>query len=115
MSHAWSLTEEIPAHLKIYVVEQKPELYTAMDHAAWRFIMKVSAPFFATHAHPHYLKGLVETGISSERIPLISEMDACLRKLGWRAVAVSGFIPPAVFYFTCSTPLRFPRSLSFHF
>src|SRR5207237_10534435 len=41
--------------------------------------------------------GFRETGISTERIPLIEEMDRNLRKFNWRAVAVSGFIPPAVF------------------
>ncbi|NDG86001.1 MAG: aromatic amino acid hydroxylase, partial [Proteobacteria bacterium] len=40
---------------------------------------------------------LVTTGISIERIPLISEMDEALKKIGWRAVAINGFIPPSVF------------------
>ncbi len=68
-----------------------------MDHASWRYILKISQVFFAKHAHPLYLNGLRETGISTERIPLISEMDEKLSRFGWRAVAVSGFIPPAVF------------------
>ena len=91
------LTENIPEYLKPYIVEQDASLYTAIDHASWRFILKIARAFFATHAHQKYLDGLRETGISTERIPLISEMDQCLRKFGWRAVAVSGFIPPAVF------------------
>jgi phenylalanine-4-hydroxylase len=80
-----------------FIVRQDPSLYTAIDHASWRFILKISKRFFSTHAHQKYLDGLVETGISTERIPLISEMDSCLRKFGWRAVAVSGFIPPSAF------------------
>lgn len=80
-----------------FIVRQDPSLYTAIDHASWRFILKISKRFFATHAHQKYLDGLVETGISTERIPLVSEMDSCLRKFGWRAVAVSGFIPPSAF------------------
>jgi phenylalanine-4-hydroxylase len=44
-----------------------------------------------------YSHGLDATGISTDRIPLIPEMDAALRKLGWRAVAINGFIPPAIF------------------
>jgi phenylalanine-4-hydroxylase len=89
--------EKLPDHLLPYVVQQDPSLYTAIDQASWRFILKISKRYFARHAHQKYLDGLVETGISSERIPLISEMDQCLRKFGWRAVAVSGFIPPAAF------------------
>lgn len=79
------------------MVKQDPSLYTPIDHASWRFIMKIGRAFFSRHAHEKYLDGLRETGISTERIPLIEEMDACLGKFGWHAVAVSGFIPPAVF------------------
>ncbi len=93
----WRAVETIPDHLAPYVVQQDPSLYTAIDHASWRFVLKISKRYFAKHAHQKYLDGLIETGISSERIPLISEMDQCLRKFGWRAVAVSGFIPPAAF------------------
>jgi phenylalanine-4-hydroxylase len=89
--------EKIPDHLQPYIAEQDPSLYTAMDHAGWRYILRVSKAFFKENAHPKYLAGLEETGISTERIPLISEMDARLRRFGWRAVGVSGFIPPAVF------------------
>lgn len=90
-------TETIPEHLAVYIVEQEPEKYTAIDHATWRYIMKTMHVALARRAHPNYLNGLVETGISLERVPLISEMDECLRNFGWRAVAVSGFIPPAIF------------------
>jgi phenylalanine-4-hydroxylase len=89
--------EQIPDHLKPYIAKQDPTLYTAIDHASWRYILKISQSFFAKHAHQKYLDGLKETGISTERIPLIQEMDQCLRKFGWQAVPVSGFIPPAAF------------------
>lgn len=91
------LTNEIPSHLLPFVTEQDPSLYCAIDHANWRFILRISQAFFRTHAHQKYLDGLRETGISTDRIPLIAEMDLCLRKFGWRAVGVVGFIPPAVF------------------
>jgi phenylalanine-4-hydroxylase len=87
----------VPEYLKPFIADQDASLYTPMDHASWRFILRASRDFFAKHAHPKYRTGLQETGISAERIPLISEMDECLKKFGWRAVAVSGFIPPAVF------------------
>ena len=90
-------TERIPEHLAPFVVEQDPSLYTAIDHASWRYILRIARAHFAQHAHQKYLDGLEETGISTERIPLISEMDEKLRRFGWRAVAVSGFIPPAAF------------------
>lgn len=92
-----TVTEQIPEYLQPYIAHQDASLYTAIDHASWRFILKISQAFFAKHAHPMYLNGLRETGISTDRIPLISEMDQKLRGFGWRAVPVSGFIPPAVF------------------
>lgn len=90
-------TESIPEHLRQFVASQNPSLYTAMDHSSWRYILRVSRKFFAEHAHRKYLDGLEETGIATERIPLISEMDQKLSQFGWRAVAVVGFIPPNAF------------------
>ena len=88
---------QIPEHLLEYTTQQNPDLYTPIDHATWRFVMRVSKVFFKDHAHPLYLKGLEITGIATDRIPLVSEMDEALKKLGWRAVAINGFIPPSVF------------------
>ncbi len=88
---------EIPEHLLEHVAEQNYELYTAIDHASWRYIMRISKAFFKHHAHEKYISGLEKTGITTERIPKISEIDEKLKKLGWRAVTVSGFIPPSIF------------------
>lgn len=89
--------EEIPDHLRAFITEQDPALYSPIDHAVWRYVMRLSQAFFSKHAHPVYNKGVEVTGINRDRIPLVSEMDRSLRKLGWRAAAVKGFIPPAVF------------------
>ena len=51
----------IPDHLKEYITEQDPDLYTFIDHASWRYIMRVSKAFFAERAHPLYLHGLDAT------------------------------------------------------
>lgn len=91
------IPNEIPYHLRQFIARQEYEQYTAIDHASWRYIMRVSCDFFREHAHAKYLEGLKETGITIERIPRISEMDEKLKRFGWRAVAVTGFIPPAAF------------------
>ncbi|MES4787247.1 MAG: aromatic amino acid hydroxylase, partial [Nitrospiraceae bacterium] len=49
------------------------------------------------YAHKVYFQGLLNTGISFERIPRIEEMNDILGRIGWGAVAVDGFIPPAAF------------------
>lgn len=68
-----------------------------MDQALWRYVMRVSRKFFKTTAHKKYLNGLSATGIPTDHIPSISEMDQKMKKFGWRAVCISGFIPPSVF------------------
>lgn len=89
--------QSIPDYLKAFISKQDLTLYTSIDHASWRFILKISQAFFSQHAHQKYLDGLKETGISMDHIPSIQEMDQCLRKFGWQAVPVVGFIPPSIF------------------
>jgi phenylalanine-4-hydroxylase len=87
----------LPDHLRQFAVDQQYEHYTPIDHAVWRFIMRQNRFFLKEYAHKLYFRGLLETGISSERIPRIEEMNEILSRIGWGAVAVDGFIPPAAF------------------
>lgn len=87
----------LPAHLKKYVVTQDYNQYSDEDQAVWRYIMRQLKNHLRHHAHPCYVDGLAKTGLSTEDIPKISEMDKNLRKFGWGAIPVSGFIPPAAF------------------
>lgn len=87
----------LPPHLRRYVVTQDWDAYTPRDHAVWRHIMRKLSRTLAERAHPDYLSGLAGTGIGTEAIPSLDEMNQRLDALGWSAVAVRGFIPPAVF------------------
>ncbi|MEO5718841.1 MAG: aromatic amino acid hydroxylase [Chthoniobacterales bacterium] len=87
----------LPKHLLQFAVDQRYDDYTPVDHAVWRFIMRQNGFFLKEYAHKVYFQGLLETGISFERIPRIDEMNEILGKIGWGAVAVDGFIPPAAF------------------
>ena len=87
----------LPKHLLQFAVDQRYDDYTPVDHAVWRFIMRQNIFFLKEYAHKVYFQGLLDTGISFERIPRISEMNEILGKIGWGAVAVDGFIPPAAF------------------
>ena len=87
----------LPKHLLQFAVDQRYDDYTPVDHAVWRFIMRQNIFFLKEYAHKVYFQGLLETGISFERIPRISEMNDILSKIDWGAVAVDGFIPPAAF------------------
>lgn len=87
----------LPNHLKKYIVTQNYGKYTPVDQACWRYTLRQLRKFLSTNAHECYLEGLEKTGIDVEQIPLISDISAKLEKFGWRALPVSGFIPPAAF------------------
>lgn len=89
--------EKLPKHLRKYIVEQSYEKYTPVHQASWRFVLRQLKAFLAKHAHESYLDGLKKTGIELEEIPRIQEMSKKLESFGWRALPVSGFIPPAAF------------------
>ena len=87
----------LPLHLRRYVVAQDHAAYTPRDHAVWRHVLRRLTAHLAGRAHPRYLAGLAATGIGTEAIPSIDDMNGKLAGVGWSAVAVRGFIPPAVF------------------
>lgn len=89
--------QSLPKHLLQFSVDQRYEEYTPVDHAVWRFIMRQNVFFLKEYAHKVYFQGLLDTGISFERIPRIEEMNDILGRIDWGAVAVDGFIPPAAF------------------
>jgi phenylalanine-4-hydroxylase len=92
------IREQLPQHLRQFVGSQNyQERYTARDQAVWRLVMKLLVEQLKDSAHPVYFDGLRRTGISLESIPTIDEMNACLARLGWRAIVVDGFIPPQAF------------------
>ncbi len=87
----------LPPHLRRFVVGQDYASYTPRDQAVWRHILRRLRQHLSDKAHPVYLEGLEATGIGQERIPSLDEMNEKLARLGWAAVGVRGFIPPAVF------------------
>ncbi len=87
----------LPNHLRQFIVDQNYERYTPVDHAVWRYVMRQNYNFLREYAHLIYFDGLEKTGIGVERIPSILEMNDILARIGWAAVTVDGFIPPAAF------------------
>ncbi len=97
MSNTKETIKRLPEHLHKFIVDQKYENYTAVDHAVWRYIMRLSFRFLSENAHQSYVDGLIKTGIGIEKIPNVNEMNEILSKIGWGAVCVDGFIPPTAF------------------
>src|SRR5207247_2941383 len=89
--------QSLPKHLLQFAVDQRYEECTSVAHAVWRFILRQNIFVLKAYAHKVYFQGLLDTGISFERIPRIEEMNDILGRIDWGAVAVDGFIPPAAF------------------
>lgn len=87
----------LPAHLKQFIVDQQYEHYTPIDHAVWRYVMRQNYSYLKVVAYYPYIPGLEKAGLSIEKIPSLQEMNDALAKIGWGAVTVDGFIPPAAF------------------
>ncbi|WP_372781563.1 aromatic amino acid hydroxylase [Litorivivens sp.] len=92
-----NLIDNLPSHLRLFVKEQDYAQYSPKDHTAWRFLMRMLTRQLSQSAHPVYLEGMEKTGITLDRIPTIEGMNEKLSQLGWAAVVVDGFIPPAIF------------------
>ncbi len=91
------ILDKLPHHLMQLVINQPYNDYTAQDHAVWRYVMRQNVRYLSKVAHGSYLEGLKQTGISIDRIPHMYGMNRILKDIGWAAVAVDGFIPPAAF------------------
>jgi len=87
----------LPAHLKQFIVDQHYEHYTPVDHAVWRYVMRQNYSYLKDVAYYPYIPGLEKAGLTIEKIPSLQEMNDALAKIGWGAVTVDGFIPPAAF------------------
>lgn len=91
------ILDKLPQHLRQYIKPQIYEEYSAIDQAVWRYVMRKNVAYLSTVAHESYTEGLKKTGISVDTIPNMYGMNRILKDLGWAAVAVDGFIPPAAF------------------
>lgn len=92
-----AILDRLPAHLQQYIKPQNYDDYSPVNHAVWRYVMRKNVDYLSKVAHESYLDGLKQTGISIDHIPNMYGMNRILKEIGWAAVAVDGFIPPAAF------------------
>lgn len=91
------ILDRLPAHLQQYIKPQNYQDYTPINQAVWRYVMRKNVAYLSKVAHESYLDGLRKTGIAIDSIPNMYGMNRILKEIGWAAVAVDGFIPPAAF------------------
>jgi len=89
--------KRLPEHLRKYVVDQEDDRYTPVDHALWRYVMRQNYSYLKDTAYYPYIPGLKKAGLTIEKIPSLQEINDALAAIGWGAVTVDGFIPPAAF------------------
>jgi phenylalanine-4-hydroxylase len=87
----------LPLHLRKYIVEQEYEKYTSINYAVWRYVKRQNYSFLKNVAYYPYIPGLKKAGLTIEKIPSLQEINDALQEIGWGAVTVDGFIPPAAF------------------
>lgn len=87
-------------------------LYSRENHETWRRLYSRIHPRWQRYANRHFLDGLDRLGLPSDRIPKLSEINHFLSPLtGFRARAVSGYVPAFVF-FDCLRRRSFPTTIT---
>ena len=103
--------EEARAHGDIYI-HQPYELYSAENQATWAALLGRMHDRWQRYANERFLEGLDKLQLSPARIPRLEEINRFLQALtGFRARAVSGYVPSYVF-FDCLRRREFPTTIT---
>jgi phenylalanine-4-hydroxylase len=93
-------------------IRQPYELYTEENHEAWRRLYSRMIPRWEQFANEHFLRGVHSLCLDADRIPRLEDVNRFLCKLtGFRAKAVSGYIP-AYLFFDCLRNREFPTTIT---
>ena len=93
-------------------IQQPYALYSSANHAAWQRLYKRMMPYWERYANAHFLQGIANLCLSPERVPNLDEVNQFLCPLtGFRAKAVSGYIP-AFQFFNCLRDREFPTTIT---
>src|SRR5262245_43930026 len=103
--------EEARSHGDIYI-HQPYELYSAENQATWSTLLGRMHDRWRRYANERFLEGLDKLQLSASRIPRLEEINRFMQPLtGFRARAVSGYVPSYVF-FDCLRRREFPTTIT---
>jgi phenylalanine-4-hydroxylase len=103
--------EEARSHGDIYI-HQPYELYSADNQATWAALLGRMQDRWRRYANERFLEGLDKLRLSPARIPRLEEINQFMQPLtGFRARAVSGYVPSYVF-FDCLRRREFPTTIT---
>jgi phenylalanine-4-hydroxylase len=99
------------AHRELYV-HQPYELYSEENHTAWRSLYARMGSRWRKYANQHFQRGIASLCFNPERVPRLEDVNRFLNPLtGFRAKAVSGYVPSFVF-FDCLRNREFPTTIT---
>jgi phenylalanine-4-hydroxylase len=82
-----------------FVVPQRPERYTAQDHATWKTLFHRQTDVLRGRVVDEFFDGLAALGITLDDIPDFRVINQVLMQAtGWSVVAVPGLVPDEVFF-----------------
>lgn len=103
--------EEARSHGQLYI-EQPYSLYTRENHETWHELYARMLPQWQHHANEHFLRGINALCFDPDRVPSLEQVNRFLNPLtGFRAKAVSGYVPSFVF-FDCLRNREFPTTVT---
>lgn len=93
-------------------IEQPYDLYTPDNHDVWRRLYSRMGERWQRYANRRFLEGLETLQLDPERVPRLEDVNRFMAPLtGFRAKAVSGYVPAYVF-FDCLRQREFPTTIT---
>jgi phenylalanine-4-hydroxylase len=93
-------------------IQQPYELYSEANQEAWRRLYTRIKPGWRHYANDAFLRGIDSLCLDPDRIPKLEDVNRFLCPLtGFRAQAVSGYVPAFVF-FDCLRNRQFPTTIT---
>jgi phenylalanine-4-hydroxylase len=103
--------EKPETELQPFLIEQRPAEYTNENQAVWQLLFARRMKHLKEVGSSAFLNGIQAIGLEPVLIPDLLLMNQRLEPItGWRAVAVSGFLEPTLF-FQCLAERRFPTTV----
>ncbi|BDD03296.1 aromatic amino acid hydroxylase [Aureibacter tunicatorum] len=91
------IKERLPLHLQKFVIDQSYDSYTELDHAKWRYVMRMTLQYASDYAHEFFLPALKKMNLPIDRIPRIEQVNNAVNPYGWNAVCINAFITTKTF------------------
>jgi len=93
-------------------IRQAYELYSKADHETWHRLYRRLLPRWDRFANDRFQSGIASLCLPQDRIPRLGDVNRFLCPLtGFRARAVSGYVPAFVF-FDCLRNREFPTTVT---